>query len=419
MYIKDKFQGYNIRKFRQDILAGVLVGVIALPMGMSFAVASGAPPVSGLYTMIIAGFLISLLGGSKYQIGGPAGAFIPVLFGIVVQYGFENLIIAGMMAGILLILFAICNAGSLMKYIPKTVITGFTAGTAVIIFSGQIAGFLGLNELKKYKYFYLNMKEILVNLTNINVYSVITAITCLALIIIGTKLYPRIPNALIGILASTLLATFLFPNQVATIEEVFGNIPNQLPMFDAPEITFDKIVMLLPVAFTISLLGGMESLLTATVADEMSGTKHNRKKELIGQGIANIVTPFFGGIPAAGGITRTATNINSGAVSRLSGMIHAILALLVLLIAAPYVEKVPLASLAPVVMVIAWNMGQRKAFAQILRSGVGNSLILLATFTATVFVDLTMGIGLGLAISLFIHLKNNGWRINTSGRLSS
>ncbi len=407
---KDRFKDYSLHKFQKDVIAGLLVGIIALPLGMGFAIASGTSPVSGIYTIIIAGFLISLLGGSQFQIGGPTGAFVPVLLGIVMQYGFENLTIATIMAGIMLIIFGLCRVGSLLAFIPRSVIIGFTAGIAIIIFAGQIPNFLGLHNLDKSANFLASMKEILANIPDISLYSMATAMICLTTIILITKISPKIPAALIGILVSTIFAILLFPNQVATIEDIYGAIPSQLPTFHIPEITVDKLIMLFPAAFAIALLGGIESLLSAVVADEMAGTKHNSKRELIAQGIANTITPFFGGIAATGAIARTAANIRSGAASPVSGIVHAIFVLSVLLLFAPYASQIPLASLAPVLMVVAWNMSEKKHFAELLKERKGDSLVLLATFLTTVLTDLTIGISVGLLLAFVLYMNKRKWK---------
>ena len=401
----DRFSEYSLEKFRKDLIAGIIVGVIAIPLGMAFAIASGVKPEYGIYTTIIAGILVSLFGGSKYQIAGPTGAFIPILLGIVLSYGYENLLIAGFLAGILLFLMGVFKLGTLIKYIPRPVTIGFTAGIAVTIFSGQISNFLGLTGIQNHEYFIDKMKEIFIHLDTINIYSIIVAAIGLVLIIVTNKYLPKIPGALVGLIGSSIVAALLFPDQLATIGSSYGDIPNHLPSLQFPEITWERIKMLIGPALVIAMLGVIESLLSAVVADEMTGTKHNSNRELIGQGIANMVTPLFGGIPATGAIARTATNVKNGAVSPMSGVIQGLVVLAVLLLLAPFASNIPLASMAPILMVVAWNMSEMKKFGQILKTKTWDSVILVLIFLLTVFVDLTTAVGVGLLLSMIIFVK--------------
>ena len=394
----NRFKGYNMKGFQKDLTAGLVVGVVAIPLGLAFSIASGVEPIYGLYTTIIAGILISLLGGSKYQIGGPTGAFVPLLFGIVMQYGYESLLIAGFLAGIMLVVMGLLKLGNLMKFIPRPVIIGFTTGIAIIIFSGQIANFFGM-KVEKHESFFANMKELVVKADTINVYSIGVALICFIVILFAPKIIPKVPGPLLGLLVSTIVAFYFFPNKVATIGSTYGAIPRGFPEFKVPEVSVEIIITLLPVAVTIALLGGIESLLSATVADNMGGSKHDSNKELVGQGIANIATPFFGGIPATGAIARTATNIKTGAVSPMSGIIHGIVVLMVLLVLSPYATHIPLASMAPILMFVAWNMSERKEFAHVLKTKSADSVVLLVTFLVTVLTDLIMGVGIGLVIA--------------------
>jgi SulP family sulfate permease len=403
-----RFQGYNAASFRKDLISGLIVGVIAIPLGMAFAIASGVKPEYGIYTTIIAGILISLLGGSRFQIGGPTGAFIPILFAIVMQYGYENLLIAGFMAGIILVLIGLFKLGALIKFIPRPVTIGFTSGIAVIIFSGQIANFFGLRNIQKHENFLPNMKEIVLHLTTINVYSALTALICLAIIIITPKYLPKIPGSLIGLVVSSIAAALFFKGHVATIGTSFGSIPNTLPGFHLFNITWDRIESLIRPAFVIALLGSIESLLSAVVADGMTGNRHNSNRELIGQGFANMITPLFGGIPATGAIARTATNIKNGATSPISGITHGIVVLLVLLLFAPYASDIPLASMAPILMLVAWNMSERKEFVHVLRTKTTDSLVLLITFILTVFTTLTTAVEIGLIMAVVLFVKRMG-----------
>lgn len=404
-FFSGRYKDYSFQSFQKDLISGIVVGVIAIPLGMAFAIASGVKPEHGIYTTIVAGILISLLGGSRYQIGGPTGAFIPILFGIVMTYGFENLLIAGLMAGIILVLMGLLKMGSLIKFIPRPVTIGFTSGIAVIIFTGQIANFLGLTGVKKHEYFLDNMKEIFSHLDTINLYSVLTAGICLVTVLLTPKLFPKIPGPLIGLIASTLVASLLFPHHVATIGSTFGDIPSELPKFSLPHISMDRIEMLLGPAFVIAMLGAIESLLSAVVADGMTNSRHNSNRELVGQGIANIITPLFGGIPATGAIARTATNIRNGAASPLSGVIHGIVVLLVLMLFAPYASRIPLASMAPILMIVAWNMSERHVFFHMLKTRTEDTLVLLITFLLTVFFNLTLAVEAGLVLAVMIFIK--------------
>ncbi|WP_223587886.1 SulP family inorganic anion transporter [Neobacillus bataviensis] len=405
MFSDNRFHQYSLKSVPKDLLSGLIVGVIAIPLGMAFAIASGVKPEYGIYTTIVAGILISLLGGSKYQIGGPTGAFIPILFGVVMTYGYENLLVAGFMAGVILLLMGALKLGSLIKYIPRPVTIGFTAGIAVTIFTGQLASFLGLEGIRKHEEFIRNIEEIIVHLNSMNVFSIITALICLITVIFTPKIAPKVPGPLLGLIVSTLAATLFYPSQVATIGTSYGEIPSTLPALHIPNLNIEQYMKLWKPAFIIAMLGGIESLLSAVVADGMTNSRHNSNKELIGQGIANIITPLFGGIPATGAIARTATNIKNGAVSPFSGIIHGIVVLLVLLFFAPYASYIPLASMAPILMVVAWNMSERKVFAHILKTKSTDSLVLSVTFLLTIFVNLTTAVEVGLVMSALLFTK--------------
>ncbi|MCM3568001.1 SulP family inorganic anion transporter [Neobacillus mesonae] len=405
MFTDQRFHRYSLSSVPKDLVSGLIVGVIAIPLGMAFAIASGVKPEYGIYTTIVAGILISLLGGSKYQIGGPTGAFIPILFGIVMTYGYEKLLIAGFMAGVILVLMGFLKLGSLIKYIPRPVTIGFTAGIALTIFAGQIASFLGLEGIKRHEEFVKNIQEIILHLNTTNIYSVLTALICLGTILITPKITPKVPGPLIGLIVSSLAATLLFPHQTATIGTAYGEIPSTLPKLHIPDISMGVIVELIKPAFIIAMLGGIESLLSAVVADGMTNSRHNSNKELFGQGIANMVTPLFGGIPATGALARTATNIKNGAVSPLSGMIHGVVVLLVLVFFAQYASYIPLASMAPILMVVAWNMSEQKVFTHILKTKSTDTLVLVVTFLLTIFVNLTTAVEVGLVMSAVLFVK--------------
>ncbi|WP_139489358.1 SulP family inorganic anion transporter [Brevibacillus dissolubilis] len=400
-----RFEGYNMESFQKDCISGLIVGIIAIPLGMAFAIASGVDPKYGIYTTIIAGILISLFGGSRYQIGGPTGAFVPILFAIVMQFGYENLLIAGFMAGVMLVLMGVLRLGVLIKFIPRPVTIGFTAGIAVIIFSGQIVNFLGLRDIEKHEDFLSNMQEIVMHISTLNLYSVSTALICLGMILLTPRLFPKIPGSLVGLVVSSVVAALLLEGNVATIGSTFGPIPSALPGFHFPDMTWERMEPLLGPAFVIAMLGGIESLLSAVVADGMTGSRHNSNRELIGQGIANMITPLFGGIPATGAIARTATNIKNGARSPLSGIIHGITVFLVLILLAPYASHIPLASMAPILMLVAWNMSERKEFAHILKTKTSDSAVLLLTFLLTVFTDLTTAVEVGLILAVILFVK--------------
>jgi len=400
-----RFNDYSMEKLRRDLISGCIVGVIAIPLGMAFAIASGVKPEYGIYTSIIAGILVSIFGGSKYQIAGPTGAFIPILLGIVISYGYENLLIAGFLAGIILFLMGLFRLGGLIRFIPRPVTIGFTTGIAVTIFSGQISNFLGLTGLENHEYFIDKMKDIFIHLDTINMYSVLIAVIGLILIIVTNKFLPKIPGALVGLIGSSIVAAIFFPDQLATIGSSYGEIPHQLPSLQFPEITWERIKLLIGPALVIAMLGSIESLLSAVVADELTGSKHNSNRELMGQGIANIVSPLFGGIPATGAVARTATNVKSGAASPVSGIVQGLVVLVVLLLLAPYASNIPLASMAPILMVVAWNMSEMKKFAQILKTKTWDAIILVIIFLLTIFVDLTTAVGVGLLLSMMIFVK--------------
>lgn len=396
---------YSFVHFHKDLLSGLIVGVIAIPLAMAFAIASGVKPEYGIYTTIVAGIIISIFGGSKFQIAGPTGAFVPILLGIVIAYGYEDLLLAGLLAGIMLIIMGFFKIGTLIKYIPRPVTIGFTSGIALIIFTGQIANLLGLKNIEKHESFIDNMVEIGIHLETFNIYSLLVGIICLFFIIATPKLFPKVPGPIIGLIISTTAASFFFNGQVATIGSAYGGITSSLPVLQFPEITWELIEKLIPPAFAIAILGGIESLLSAVVADSMTGTKHNSNKELVGQGLANIITPLFGGIPATGAIARTATNIRAGAVTRMSGVIHGFFVLLTLMLFAPFASQIPLASMAPVLMMVAVNMSERKPFYKILKLQNGESLVLLLTFVFTIFTSITTAVIIGLALSVILFLQ--------------
>ena len=404
----NRFLHYNVDGFRKDLIAGITVGIVAIPLGMAFAIASGVKPEYGLYTTIIAGFLVALFGGSRFQIAGPTGAFIPILLAIVLQYGYEDLLIAGFLAGIILVVMSFAGVSSLIHFVPKSVTIGFTAGIAIIIFTGQLGNFLGLSGVEDKEFFHENMLGLIKQFHTVNLNSIFIAVIGLAVILILPKVAPRIPVLLVALLIPTLISFFFFDGKVETIGTAFGGIPNSLPTFRFPEITLSKLVALWQPALIIAVLGSIESLLSAVVADGMKTAKvknHDSKRELLGQGIANIITPLFGGIPATGAIARTATNIRAGAVSPVSGFMQSLFVLGFLLLFAPYASYIPLAAMAPILMFVAWNMSARKAFVHILSIRTGDSLVLLTTFLLTIFVNLTVAVQVGILIAVISFLR--------------
>lgn len=407
MRLNNRFRDYSWKTLQKDTLAGVIVGVVAIPLAMAFSIASGVKPEYGIYTTIIAGFLVALLGGSRFLIAGPTGAFVPLLLGIVMQYGYEQLLIAGFLAGIILVLMGFLRLGTVIQFIPRPVTIGFTTGIAVVIFTGQINHFLGIKLLKQEDTLLLKLKAITDQIHTLDFPSLLTASLCLAVIILCQKFWPKLPGALLGLIFSSSIAFFFFKDKVNTIGNMFGGFPQSFPSFKGLTFTWDQLTILLVPALLIALLGGIESLLSAHVADSMSGDKHHSNRELVGQGIANMVTPLFGGIPATGAIARTATNIRSGAVTPVSGIIHSIFVLLILLFFAPLAVHIPLASMAPILMVVAWNMSERKQFQQLIQIKTGDSFVLCVTFFLTVFTDLTIAVltGIGLSVLMFV------WRV--------
>ncbi len=402
---RNHFHGYTIGNIKKDLVSGIIVGIIAIPLGMAFAIASGAKPENGLYTTIIAGIIVSLFGGSRFQIAGPTGAFVPLLFAIVMQYGFENLLIAGFLAGIFLFLFGLFRFGTLIKYIPRPVVIGFTSGIAVLIFSGQLSNFLGLDGIKKHEYFHQNISEIVLNLNSVNLYAILIALISFTLILLTPRFLPRLPGALVGLFGATMIAFFFFPSEVATIGSVYGGIPQSLPTFSLIDLSWERISLMLQPALIIAALGAIESLLSCVVADGMSGTRHNSNRELMAQGAANIIVPFFGGIPATGALARTATNIKSGATSPLSGVFHSIVVLVIILALAQFASHIPLAAMAPILMLVAWNMSERREFVHILKTTKSDATVLVATFLLTVLINLTIAVQVGFVLAFVLFVK--------------
>ncbi len=396
-------RGYTGRRFTQDAVAGVTVGLVALPLAMAFAIASGVTPQAGLYTAVVAGFLISALGGSRTQIGGPTGAFVVIVAGIVAKFGVTGLALVGVMAGVLLLVMGFSGLGSAVKYIPRPVTIGFTNGIALLIASTQIKDFFGLTTGKVPSEFLPRMKVLALAMGTVNWTALAVGAASLAIILLWPRVTKRLPGSIIALLGTTA-ALALLHLPIETIGTRFGGIPQGLPHFALPNFHAEHILPLLPSAFTVALLAAVESLLSAVVADGMSGDQHNSNMELVAQGVANIASPLFGGIPATGAIARTATNIRSGAKTPVAGMVHALTLLAILLAAAPLARFVPLATLAAVLFVVAYNMGEWREIGTILRLSKTDIAVWLTTFTLTVIADLTVAVGVGMALAALLYI---------------
>lgn len=396
-------KNYTLKQFYSDLLAGVVVGIVALPLAIAFAVASGVSPGKGLITAIIGGFIISFLGGSRVQIGGPTGAFIIIIYSIVAEYGFDGLLVSTILAGIFLLIFGLLRLGALLKYFPHPLIVGFTSGIALVIFSTQIKDAFGLEIHNVPPGFISKWITYFDYLTTINFYSVgLTAIS-IFLIIFSKKYIRRIPGSLLAIIVGTLLVQ-LFNLPVPTIESFFGNIPDSIRI-TFPKVDLDQIGNYIQPAVTIALLGAIESLLSAVVADGMIGGHHRSNTELIAQGVANIVTPFFGGIPATGAIARTATNVKNGGKTPVAGILHAVTLLLIMLFFGRWVKLIPMASLAGILIVVAYNMSEWRSFSSILKGSFFDIIVLLTTFFLTVLVNLSVAIEVGVILSALLFMK--------------
>jgi SulP family sulfate permease len=390
-----------------NIVAGIIVGVVALPLAMAFAIASGVKPEQGLYTAIIAGFLVSALGGSRLQIAGPTGAFIVILSGITAKYGVDGLQIATLMAGVMLLLLGLARLGSIIRFIPDPVIVGFTAGIGVIIWVGQWKDFFGLPAVSG-EHFHQKLWQLLQALPQLHPVTTALALLSLALVVFTPRLpgLKKVPGPLVALVTATLLQSLCRFDGVVTIGSAFGGIPQGLPSFHLPEITLSRLIELVGPAFTIAMLGAIESLLSAVVADGMAGTRHDSNQELVGQGIANIVAPLFGGFAATGAIARTATNIRNGGTGPLAGMVHALTLVMIILFLAPLAANIPLAALAAILFVVAWNMSEIPHFLQMIRRAPrADVTILLVTFVLTVFTDLVVAVNIGVILAMLQFLR--------------
>ena len=402
----DALQGYDKARFSTDFTAGITVGVVALPLAIAFAIASGAKPEAGIFTAIIAGFIISALGGSRVQIGGPTGAFIIIVYGIIAQYGYANLLICTIMAGVMLIMMGAFQLGSLLKYFPRPLIIGFTNGIAVLIALSEIKDFFGLKTASLPVEFFQKLSTLAHALPTFDPMTLGFAVMTAIFIWFYPKAWAaRFPSLIVALVIGTaLVASFHLP--VETIGTRFGGIPQSLPEFTMPHFSISTIRYLIMPAFTIALLGAIESLLSAAVADGMIDDRHDPNQELMAQGIANIVTPFFGGIPATGAIARTATNVRSGASSPVSGMVHALTLLLIVLIAAPLAQYIPLASLAAILLVVSINMGEWEVFQGFKNYPRPDAVVLMVTFLFTVIFGLTVAVEVGLLLSAIFFIRS-------------
>jgi SulP family sulfate permease len=397
-------KGYNREQLFADLSAGVIVGIVALPLAIAFAIASGVTPERGLYTAIVAGFIISALGGSRVQIGGPTGAFVVVVYGIVQRYGLSGLTVATLMAGVILVALGVAKLGGAIKFIPQPVITGFTSGIAVIIFSSQVKDLLGLTMGAVPAPFVEKWQAYAEHLSSTNWYAAGTAAFAMAILVVWPKINKRIPGPFVALIVTTAVVQ-LFHLPVETIATRFGEIPSSLPRPVMPQLTFTEVTSLVGPAFSIAMLGAIESLLSAVVADGMIGSRHRSNMELIAQGIANIVSPLVGGIPATGAIARTATNIKNGGRTPIAGITHAVTLLLITLFFGKWAGLIPLATLGAILVVVAYHMSEWRTFRGELRAPKSDVAVLLVTFGLTVIVDLTVAIEVGMVLAAFLFMK--------------
>jgi sulfate permease, SulP family len=397
-------EGYTFKVFRQDFLAGIIVGIVALPLSIAFAIASGVKPEQGLITAVIAGFLISAFSGSRVQIGGPTGAFIVIVYGIVQKYGYDGLAVATVMAGVMLIVMGIAKMGDVIKFIPYPVTIGFTSGIAVIIFTSQIPDFLGLHLNHTPERFLDKLTLFAQHITDSDIYALSISLMTVLIILFWRKVTDRLPGPLIAIVVTTGIA-HIFHWPLQTIGTRFGSVPHSFPAPHIPHVDWDIIVKMSPPALTIALLAGIESLLSAVVADGMTGRRHRSNMELIAQGIANIVSPLFNGMPATGAIARTATNIKNGGQTPISGIVHAFTVMIMFLFLGQWASLIPMATLAGILVLVAYNMGEWSMFAKLFRSPKSDVLVLLTTFLLTVLVNLTVAIEVGIVLAAFLFMK--------------
>lgn len=401
----DTLRGYNLNAFFSDLGAGVIVGIVALPLAMAFAIASGVKPEAGIFTAIVAGFIISAFGGSKVQIGGPTGAFVVIISGVVAKYGMQALLICTMMAGVMLVIMSVMKMGFVIKFIPRPVTIGFTNGIAVIIFSTQIKDFFGLEIENMPSDFFGKMEAIFGALGTIDWRTTLVAVISICTILFWpVKWRKRVPGSVVALVVGTLFAS-LTGLEIATIGSTFGGIPDSLPAFSMPEFKWADLQGLIVPSLTIAILAAIESLLSAVVADGMIEDKHDSNQELMAQGIANIVSPLFGGIPATGAIARTATNVKNGAKTPIAGIIHSITLLVILLVFAPCAKYIPMSCLAAILFVVSYNMGDWREFLVINKMTKSDALVFIITFALTVIFDLTIAVEVGMLLAAFLFIR--------------
>lgn len=398
-----KDEKYTLADFRADAIAGITVAIVALPLAMAIAIASGASPDKGLVTAVVAGFMISLLGGSRVQIGGPTGAFVVVVFSVIAQHGYDGLILSTFIAGIILIIAGYARLGQIIKFIPDPVVTGFTTGIAVIIASSQVKDFFGLRVEDVPADFFPKWQVYFGAIDTTQLAALLIGLVSLILILVLRKFAPKVPGYLVAVIFSSVLVSVMHI-PVETIGSRFPDIPNGLPMPELPDFSFEKIKEVLPSAFTIAFLAGIEALLSAVVADGMTGYRHRSNQELVGQGVANVVSSCFMGMPATGAIARTATNVRTGGRSPVAGILHAIVLLIFMIFASDVMKFVPLATLAAILFVVAYGMSELHRFAQIFKISMSDRIVLLLTFGLTVMVDLTMAIGVGVTLASLLFM---------------
>jgi SulP family sulfate permease len=395
---------YNLNKFTHDLIAGVTVGLVALPLAMAFSIASGLSPQAGIYCAIVTGFLISLLGGSKTQVGGPTGAFVVVVAGIVAAHGVDGLFMCTVMAGVVLLAMGLTGMGSAIKFIPRPIVVGFTNGIAILIASTQVKDFFGLQIDKVPGVFWLRLESFATHFKTLNYDATLLAVATVVILIVCRAVSNRVPGPIVALVLGTA-AVFVFKLPVETIGSRFGGIPSGLPHLHIPKFHADLIHGLLGPAVTVAMLGAIESLMSAVVSDRMSNDHHNPNVELMAQGVANIASPMFGGLPATGAIARTATNIRSGAQSPIAGMIHALTLLCVLLFASHLVSYVPMAVLAGILMIVSYNMGEWREIPQLLKLTKTDISVWLVTFALTVFADLTVAVEAGMILAALLFIS--------------
>ena len=407
-------EGYTREQVMRDLVAGVVVGIVALPLALAFAIASGVPPERGLYTAIVAGFLISALGGSRVQIGGPTGAFVVIVYGIVTRFGYDGLAVCTMLGGLVLVILGLARLGALIKFIPYPVITGFTSGIAVIIFSSQVKDFLGLKMGAVPPDFADKWVAFAEHFRSFDLQTTLVALLALAVLIVWPRFSTMVPGPFVAMVLATVVVRF-FHLPVETIGSRFGAVTSALPIPHLPHIPWMNMKQFISPALTVALLAAIESLLSAVVADGMIGSRHKSNMELVAQGVANIVSPFFGGIPATGAIARTATNVRTGGRTPLAGMTHAVTLLLILVFFGKWASMVPLSALAAILVVVAYHMSEWRSFAGLLRAPRSDLVVLLLTFILTVFVDLTVAVQVGIVVASLLFMKRMSDITNVEG----